>query len=120
MENALGNTDAVPAYVNQIRERAYGSDYPVYADGGFAANELAILKERDKEFVAEGSRWFDIIRMQDASKKPLAFSADAAYPVTYGGAATAVLSSGSDYLLLWPVDVTVLNNDDQIKQTVGY
>ena len=120
VENALGNTDAVPAYVNQIRERAYGSDYPVYADGGFAANELAILKERDKEFVAEGSRWFDLIRMQDASKKPLAFSAEAAYPVTYGGTATAVLSSGSDYLLLWPVDVTVLTNDTEIEQTVGY
>ena len=120
VENALGNTGAVADYVNQIRERAYGSGYPVYKDGGFAANELAILKERDKEFVAEGSRWFDLIRMQDASKKPLVFSAEAAYPVTYGDEPTAVLPSGSDNLLLWPVDVTVLNNDDQIKQTVGY
>ena len=118
VENALGNTGSVPGYINQIRERAYGSAYPAYSDGGFAANELAILKERDKEFVAEGSRWFDIIRLQDASKKPLAFSAEAAYPVTYGGTATAVLSS--ENLLLWPVDVNVMNNDHEIKQTVGY
>ncbi|MBQ4388966.1 MAG: RagB/SusD family nutrient uptake outer membrane protein [Bacteroidales bacterium] len=118
VENALGNTENVPAYINQIRERAYGTGYPEYSDGGFAANELAILKERDKEFVAEGSRWFDIIRLQDASKKPLAFSAAAAYPVTYGGTATAVLSN--ENLLLWPVDVNVLNNDNLITQTVGY
>ena len=118
VENALGNTENVPAYINQIRERAYGTGYPEYSDGGFAAHELAILKERDKEFVAEGSRWFDIIRLQDASKKPLAFSAAAAYPVTYGGTATAVLSN--ENLLLWPVDVNVLNNDNLITQTVGY
>lgn len=120
VENALGNTSAVPGYINQIRERAYGAEYPVYADGGFAANELAILKERDKEFVAEGSRWFDLIRLQDGSKKPLAFSAAAAYPRTYGGTATPVLAAGSEHLLLWPVDVAVLSNDKEIKQTVGY
>ena len=114
VENALGNTDKVPGYINQIRERAYGEGYPEYSDGGFAANELAILKERDKEFVAEGTRWFDLIRLQDASKQPLVFSADA----SYGDA--PVLSSSEVHKLLWPIDAAVLAGDDLIAQTYGY
>ena len=30
----------------------------------------AILQERDKEFVGEGSRWFDLLRLRDSNGKP--------------------------------------------------
>ncbi len=120
VENALGNYSAVAGYVNQIRERAYGSGYPVYTAGDFAANELAILAERDKEFVAEGTRWFDLLRMQDASKQPLVFSAAAAYAEEYGAEAEPVLSTGEKYKLLWPIDASVLADDHLIAQTYGY
>lgn len=118
IENGLGNDPS--SYINQIRARAYGSHYPVYTNGSFAQNELAILKERDKEFISEGSRWFDLIRMQDASKKSLVFAAEANYPNVYGQPAEPVLSASQAYMLLWPIDVTVLNADNLLEQNPGY
>lgn len=69
--------------INEIRQRAYGDKYDAAIHGhtnqGFALNELAILLERDKEFVFENKRWFDMVRMQDAAGKPLAFSSTLPY-----------------------------------------
>ncbi|MCK3683214.1 RagB/SusD family nutrient uptake outer membrane protein [Maribellus sp. YY47] len=105
-------------YINEIRERAYGDDYNpavhAYANAGFEANELAILAERDKEFVCEGKRWFDVRRMQDASGDPLVFSNQA----NYGN--PAVLRTSEAHKLLWPVDVNTLNVDPLLEQTPGY
>ncbi len=108
------------SYINQIRKRAYGSAYDAtthaYTNGDFATNELAILKERDKEFVAEGKRWFDIRRMQDASGNPLVFSAAASY-----GSTTSILNQATEaHKLLWPVDTEVLSRDKLVTQTPGY
>jgi hypothetical protein len=119
-ENFLGNQAEAAGYINQIRKRAYGSSYPKFSSSDFAATELAILKERDKEFVAEGCRWFDIVRMHDASHQPLAFSSAAAYPATFGGAATAVLGPNESYKLLWPVNAGILSGDPLLEQTPGY
>ena len=74
VENGLNNFAGAADYINQVRARAYGYNgdlsgfstaYPaeVYAAGDFADNELAILHERDKEFVLECSRWFDFIKV---------------------------------------------------------
>ncbi|MBR1406119.1 MAG: RagB/SusD family nutrient uptake outer membrane protein [Bacteroidales bacterium] len=114
VENALGNYASAAEYVNQIRERAYGGSYPTYTAGSFAENEKAILVERDKEFVAEGTRWFDLLRMQDANHEPLVFSDE----VSYRG--TAALQRSETQKLLWPIDAAVLAGDDLIAQTVGY
>jgi heat shock protein HslJ len=61
IENKAGNDPS--SYINEIRQRAYGDNYnPAvheHTNQGFAANELAILYERDMEFVWEGKRWFD-------------------------------------------------------------
>ncbi|MBR3064224.1 MAG: RagB/SusD family nutrient uptake outer membrane protein [Bacteroidales bacterium] len=120
-ENFLGNYAAAAGYINQIRQRAYrGENPPMFATSDFATTELAILHERDKEFVAEGCRWFDVVRMHDASHKPLVFSASAAYPSTLGGTATPILSSSEQQKLLWPVNTTVLAGDPELVQTYGY
>ena len=120
VENDLGNSAAAADYINQIRKRAYGDNSHAYTPGSKAEVELTILKERDKEFVGEGCRWFDLIRMQDASGKPLVFSADAAYPKTVDGTAAPVLSSAQSHMVLWPVSRTVIENDNKIAQTYGY
>lgn len=121
VENALSGKCA--AYLNQIRQRAYGENYTekeAYADGTFAENELAILKERDKEFVAEGCRWFDVIRMHDASGNPLVFSAEAAYGKK-GVEVAPILDRATElYKLLWPISVTMQTDDPELKQTWGY
>ena len=123
VQNGLGNDCA--SYINAVRERAYGDNWSEdlkYVDNGnYAENELAILKERDKEFVCEGKRWFDVIRMHDANKKPLVFSAAAAYPDALGGEALPILNKDTEqHKLLWSVNIDVLNADPKLKQTWGY
>lgn len=118
VENKLGN-DPSP-YINEVRQRAYGTNYNpaihAYSNGDFATNELAILHERDKEFVFEGKRWFDVRRLQDISEKPLVFS-----PVASYGTTRPILDYTTEaYEVLWPVDVNVMVNDPTVEQTPGY
>ena len=106
IKNMQGSDPSVE--INKIRERAYtGNAYPSYTNKSFAENELAILSERDKEFVREGKRWFDVRRMHDASGNPLAF--------TQSG-----LSQSEAYKLLWPIDTGTMTKDPLVKQTEGY
>ena len=53
------------AEINAIRKRAYGggTNFPVFVNGTFQTNEIAIFEERGKEFVAEGKCWYDLRRM---------------------------------------------------------
>lgn len=117
VENMKGGDPA--QYINQIRQRAYGNDYSAatdaYVNSVFKANEYAILAERDKEFVYEGKRWYDVIRMKDGvNGNPLAFDASS----TYG--TNPVLKTTETYKVLWPVDKNALNGDTTLKQTPGF
>ena len=121
-ENGLGNSCA--PYINEVRERAYGENWSeeyAYTDGDYAANELAILKERDKELVGEGCRWFDVVRMHDANKQPLAFSAEAAYARELGEEVLPILKKETEtHKLLWPINTAVMTADPLLTQTWGY
>lgn len=117
VENMKGGDPA--QYINQIRQRAYGTDYAAgtdaYANSDFKTNEYAILAERDFEFVFEGKRWYDVCRMKDAvAGKALAFDANSAYT------GTSVLKSTEAFKLLWPIDKSTLNADPKLVQTAGY
>ena len=120
IENGLGGDCA--KYINDIRQRAYGANYDAavtYANGTYAENELAILKERDKEFVGEGKRWFDLLRMHDANKGPLVFSVEAAY--LQGDVTGAILDKATEsYRVLWPIERSLMSNDPELEQTVNY
>lgn len=117
IENMEGGD--VASYLNQVRKRAYGEKYNAevygYTNSSFADNELAILYERDKEFVWEGKRWYDIRRMWDANHKPLAFSAVVNYD-----SANPVVKESEAYKLLWPIDITTLNNDSHLENNPIY
>lgn len=117
VQNLLGGD--VATYINDIRQRAYGDQYDeevhAYHNSTFGANELAILKERDFEFVSEGKRWFDVVRLQGEDKKPLAFSAAANYDDP-----GALLKANEAYKLLWPIDIETLNTDPKLKNNPGY
>ncbi len=118
VENKKGGAPA--QYINEVRKRAYGNNYNAaqhgYVNGSFAENELAILLERDKEFVWEMKRWFDVRRLQDANGKPLVFSSSLPY-----GARIPVLNETTEaHKVLWPVDVNTLNADPKLQQTPGY
>jgi starch-binding outer membrane protein, SusD/RagB family len=102
------------AEINAVRLRAYGSNaYPVLVNGSFEQNEIAIFEERGKELVAEGKRWYDLRRMQDATGDPLAFRKD--LPLV------GVLDKATqEYRLLWPIDRSTLTNDLTLEQNPGY
>ena len=62
----LGNLSDAATYLNLVRKRAGLSDLsPASAD----ALREAVLSERRKEFVAEGQRWFDLVRTGQLAAK---------------------------------------------------
>lgn len=119
IENMQGGD--VAAYINKVRERAYGDDWDEttygYKNADFTTNELAILHEKDKEFVQEGQRWWDLRRMTLAKGgKHLVFCKEGSI-----GTDQPVLDEETEaHKVLWPVDVTLLGNDPLIYQTPGY
>jgi len=120
--NYKGDSEGVMKNINIVRARAYGNNWDESRFGyklnsNFAENELAILFEKDKEFVQEGQRWWDLCRMTSVKGGQVtdhfAFNDKTS-------ASGAVLSKDKAYKLLWPLDKTILGNDTELKQTVGY
>ena len=106
IENGLNNPCA--SYINEVRKRAYGDTFEEnkYTEGSlYAENELAILQERDKEFVSEGKRWFDVLRMHDASGRFFGLFCQCQL------SGHKILSLGTEeaYKMLWPVNIGTLN-----------
>ena len=110
----------ISAEINAVRERAYGTAYfnehkaevaypndtdaSFYANNRFVASDAepieAILKERLREFMFEGKRWYDIRLMGDD------------YATKY--------SNANKSRLLWPIDENSLGENDALVQTPGY
>lgn len=122
--NMEGNNSDVERYINLVRERAYGEDWDAarfgYVAGDFTQNELAILHEKDKEFVQEGQRWYDLLRMTlTKGGDHLVFCEEG---LLEGGAFTEPLldKATEEHKVLWPIDKTLLGNDAALEQTPGY
>ena len=143
--NYEGKTTEVETYINMIRQRAYGKKWNAatygFKAGSFLENEVAILHEKDKEFIQEGQRWYDVRRM--TSKKGgsetdhLVFCNES--HIAYGLDATPdmkevnskwdegktftvapLLAKDQAYKLLWPLSTNLLNNDTELEQNPGY
>lgn len=117
IENQLGN-DIAP-YINEVRKRAYAEKWDNklygYTNASFEENEFAILHERDKEFVWEGKRWFDLVRLRNQNGQALAFDSRANYDDS-----NPVIQLSEAYKLLWPIDINTLNNDPELVNNPGY
>lgn len=94
------------AEINQIRARAYGSDYTPYENGSQEDNMRAILEEDLREFIGEGRRWWSLRR---AGNEWVFAYVDPVY-----------LAAGQEYKLLLPISVGMLNSDPKLTQTPGY
>lgn len=110
----------VKKYINLVRERAYADNWDEgkygYVPGDFTANELAILHEKDKEFVQEGQRWWDVCRMTlTKSGKHLVFCKEASLD-----GQNPILNEAEAYKILWPIEQTMLDKDPALEQTPGY
>lgn len=99
--------------INAIRKRAYGSNYSsavaypndngaFYTDNEHVGADSdpveAVLKERLREMMFEGRRWYDIRLFNKTDK----------------------YSTASSSRLLWPIDQTTLTNNAGLVQTEGY
>ena len=152
--NYEGDWQGVADNFNKLRARAYGAlkdeevSYPVYpVTSDFLANEVAILHEKDKEFICEGQRWWDICRMTVAKdgtpEQHLVFQPQSCigYGLNVTGKMCEVNNELSENLndmpavvtdkpvldyatqrrfLLYPLDAALLESDPELVQTEGY
>lgn len=94
--------------INLVRARAYGASYNA-ATMGFPNQPIdaspmeALLQERLYEFVFEGKRWYDLVRMDP----------NGSYVFEH-------TTASQPYQLLWPIDVNALTNNPKLTQTPGY
>ncbi|WP_455672784.1 RagB/SusD family nutrient uptake outer membrane protein [Phocaeicola sp.] len=119
--NMEGDNGNVEKYINLVRERAYADNWDAeefgYKASDFTTNELAILHEKDKEFVQEGQRWWDLRRMTlTKGGKHLVFCKEG----SIDGVNPVLNESTEAYKVLWPLDTSILSNDTELKQTPGY
>lgn len=118
--NMEGDNMNVEYYINLVRERAYGEEWNKdkygFKASDFTTNELAILHEKDKEFVGEGQRWWDVCRMTlSKGGKHLVFCPEASYATT-----EPILAEKDAYKVYWPIEVEMINKDPKLEQTPGY
>lgn len=118
--NYKGDWATCAEYINKVRTRAYGANFNEFKyseTNDFTKNELAILQEKDFEFVQEGQRWWDINRMTlTKAGEHLVFCKEA-NPTNPD---LPVLSKTEAHKVLWPLDTSILGNDPKLEQTPGY
>lgn len=147
MENDQNN---IKHYINLVRERAYGDNWDEakygYTPGTFVENEVAILHEKDKEFIQEGQRWYDVRRMSVDpacgdldhlvfhNESSIVYGLDLAAHPNWKEASPnewtvepapelkvePLLTKENAYRVLWPLSTGDLSVDDNLEQTPGY
>ena len=113
--------------INKVRARAYGANWDeakhAYKGGSFTENEYTILAEKDKEFIQEGQRWWDLRRMTEEKGgsylQHFVFKDKASHP-TNSGLIVSQLNEGNAYKVLYPLDETMLSKDTSLDQNQGY
>lgn len=122
IENMEGGD--VAKYINLVRQRAYGKNWDPevfgYKNADFTTNELAILNEKDKEFVQEGQRWWDVLRMTiTKGGKHLVFCKEANI-IGEGEEDLPILNEETRaFMVLWPIETEMISKDPKVKQTPG-
>jgi hypothetical protein len=101
---ALDNTTEAVEYLNMVRNRAGNGDYTGGMDKQSVEKE--ILDERGRELFFENKRWYDLVRFHKGGTIDVY-----AYVPNLVGKTTP---------LFWPLNTTVLANNENITQTQGY
>jgi hypothetical protein len=100
----LSNTMLAIQYLNKIRARAGNASYAGATDQ--ASVEKEILNERGRELYFENKRWYDLVRFHKGGTINVY-----TYVPNLAGKTTP---------LFWPLNTTVLANNNLLAQTEGY
>lgn len=104
----LANFDDANDYLNMVRDRAGLDDINITDLESF---KEAILEERRKEFVAEGERWFELVRMEELNEKVHA-AKDHEYEA-------AIPSLGPNYYV-FPIPQAERDVNPNLSQNTGF
>lgn len=103
IEMLQGNTAESLKYLNKVAKRAYGKD-DYYSISSSSELRQTLMNEYLKEFAAEAKSWWCYIRL--------------------GYAFTEIESlrgrQNETNILLWPINSACMNENPNIRQTVGY
>jgi hypothetical protein len=100
----LNNTTDAITYINKVRVRTGNGNYSGATDK--ATVEKEILDERGRELFFENKRWFDLVRFHKGGTINVY-----TYVPNLVGKTTP---------LFWPLNSTVLANNNLLTQTQGY
>lgn len=100
----LNNTTDAITYINKVRVRTGNGNYVGATDK--ATVEKEIVDERGREFFFENKRWFDLVRFHKGGTINVY-----TYVPNLVGKTTP---------LFWPLNSTVLANNNLLVQTAGY
>lgn len=109
--NELGNSTEAHTYINLVRKRArfdgtvYQNGVPDLVNLSQAAFRAAVLEERRMEFVAEGQRWFDLVRTK---------TLETLVPVAKPG----IIPAAKHYL--YPIPQNEIDLNPNLVQNTGY
>jgi hypothetical protein len=101
---ALNNTTDAITYLNKVRARTGNGDYTGATDKTSVEKEL--LDERGRELFFENKRWYDLVRFHKGGTINVY-----TYVPNLVGKTTP---------LFWPLNTTVLANNNKLLQTDGY
>src|SRR5690606_1171719 len=92
--------------MNQIRQRAYGNNFPghEFVSSGQETNDEAILRERLLEMAFEGKYWWDLLRFDKAFELVPSLQNKV----------------GQDHLELFPIVLSTLSVEPKVQQNPGY
>lgn len=103
IENERNNLSLALSYLNRVAERAYGVENYYDAADYYDFKEI-LMNEYLKEFAGEGKSWWNYIRL--------------------GYAFTKIESlrgrQNETNVLLWPINTSCMNENPNIRQTLGY
>ena len=103
---ALNALDRTPEAITELnRTRTRSGENPFYASDFVSSDEIldAILEERQKEFVGEGKRWFDLVRCN-----------------RWQEAMEPINGMNDERKVLFPIHRDHINQNLNLKQNPGY
>ena len=120
--NEQGRQADAAGYLNLVRARA---GLPPLSAGSQASMRASILKERQVELAFENKRWHDLVRsglaVQVMNAKAAKIKANPqAYYYPAGSAPIATAFNITDRDLLYPIPVSEIITNPDLKQNPGY